>query len=55
MYAFFWLPQFPLAIVSTNMRGRFFTPTYVSLNDGVAWFFLVLDIFIFFGLFMWLD
>lgn len=44
-----------MAIVTTNMNGRFFSPAYVSLNDGFAWFMLVLDILIWFGLFMWLD
>jgi len=55
MYAFFWLPQFPLAVAASNMKGANLEPKQVYLNDGAAWAFLVLDVVIWLGLFLWMD
>ena len=56
MYAFFWLPQFPLAIIATNLAAGLVVGGQLTvLNSTVAWIMLVVDVFLFFGLFMWTD
>lgn len=55
MYAFFWLPQFPMAVAATNLKGAMLSPKQEYLSDVAAWSFLVIDVFIWLGLFLWLD
>lgn len=56
MYTFFFFPQFPMAIISTQLAGAKFHPApSVNLSPAAAWIALVIDVFLYFGLFYWLD